>query len=93
MKTRPITPYERLAQEARECLAGVIYPHRKTMWIYSKEEIQKAQYVIGSQLYERVAAANQLGYEVHLVPKDGALEVQYVKRRPTWEEIPWNLRK
>lgn len=51
------------------------------MWVYGKTQLP--------DLYERVAAAKQLGYDVMLFAEQDGLHVKYVKEV---EEAPWEFR-
>lgn len=87
MKTKPITPYQRLLESAREFATAVEHPHTKLMWTYPKDKLNTGWHL--TDLAERVAAANQLGYDVKLVNQDGALQVWYVKKMPN---RPWDFK-
>ncbi len=87
MKTKPITPYKRLLDAAQEFASKVEHPHTKLMWVYPKDKLNAGWPL--KDLAERVAAADQIGYEVKLVNHDGALQVVYVKKMPS---RPWEFR-
>lgn len=78
MKVKPKTPYQRLLEDVMKFASGVKYAHRKTMWTYPKARL--GEHWDLSDLNARVAAADQLGYDVRLVSKDEGMVVQYVKR-------------
>jgi hypothetical protein len=78
LKTKPVTPYQRLLDDITEfCLK---LKHRNTvgmLWF------GKANLPTGFRLddvYERTLAADQLGYDVVLRADDKGLHVNYVKR-------------
>lgn len=78
MREKPITPYARLKEIVLRVIGRVKYPHQVEMWIYPKDRLKENWSL--AELYERVAAADQLGYDVFLcVGKDG-LRVIYRKR-------------
>jgi hypothetical protein len=88
MKTKPQNPYSRLVKEARQFAFDVKYRRRKTMWTYPKTTEAKAWRL--DDLYQRIAAADQLGWDVQLTTdSDGGVVVQYVKRAP---EAPYPFR-
>lgn len=87
MKTKPITPYQRLLESAREFAAAVENPHTRLMWTYPKETLNTCWHL--TNLAERVAAAAQIGYDVKLVNGEGSLQVWYVKKMPS---RPWEFR-
>lgn len=87
MKTKPITPYQRLLESAREFAAAVENPHTRLMWTYPKGKLDSGWNL--TDLAERVAAANQIGYDVKLVNQDGSLQVLYVKKMPS---RPWDFK-
>jgi hypothetical protein len=78
MKTKPVTPWERLSRKYHRALAKAMYPRRVTMWVYPKDKLETGWSLTG--LSERVRAADQLGYDVRLIWKDDGLTVQYVER-------------
>lgn len=87
MKPKPINPYERLKREFREYASAIEYPHTKVMWRYPKERLHEGWTL--ANLAERVAAAEQIGYDVILQSDDEGLRVIYRKKRPS---TPWEAR-
>lgn len=87
MKSKPITPYQRLLESAQKFASEVEYPHTRLMWTYPKDKLDAGWYL--SDLAERVAAAAQIGYDVKLVNSDGSLQVFYVKKMPS---RPWDFK-
>jgi len=83
VKVKPKTPYQRLLEDVQDFATRVKFAHRKTMWIYPKKELDGTWNL--DELYERVAAADQLGYDVRLISNDEGLLVQYIKR----PEVPF----
>jgi hypothetical protein len=81
MKTKPISPYARLLNEFRDYVNGIDFRRRARMWTYPKEKLAQSQWYL-YDLAERTSAADQLGFDVQLKVKDGALEVWYIKRPP-----------
>lgn len=86
MKTKPISPYERLMNEFKRFANDVEFRKKITMWVYPKNKLTESWQV--KDLYERVAAAEQLGYDVQLFATDGGLEVRYIQKNP---KRPWNV--
>jgi hypothetical protein len=86
--TKRVTPYQRLLDSFREFARGVVWPNRRLMWSYPKARLHEGWNM--TELYQRVAAAKQLGYEVHLSATDEGLHVHYVKARPV--ELPYEIR-
>lgn len=80
MKTKPITPWERLSRQYHRTLTKALYPRRVTMWVYPKDKLSGEPGWSLTDLAERVRAADQLGYDVRLVWKEDGLNVQYVER-------------
>ena len=78
MKTKPINPYSTLLNRVQKFRSQVIAPVTKSMWQYPKNRLDEGWLL--KDLWERTAAANQLGYDVKLVASDAGLEVKYVKR-------------
>ena len=86
MKTKPITPYQRLMDDFKAFANTVEFRKRKNMWTYPKNKLNERWPL--KDLYERVAAADQLGYDVRLLATEGDLEVQYIEKNP---KRPWNV--
>ncbi len=87
MKTKPKTPYQRLLDDAQDFARKVKYRHTVKMWHYPKDDLGKAWAL--TELYQRTAAAEQLGYDVVLEAMTDGLVVRYVKQVP---EAPWAFR-
>jgi hypothetical protein len=86
-KTKTVTPYQRLLEDARDFARKVKYRHRTTMWLYDKAKLGTGWSLV--DLYERTAAAEQLGYDVVLEANENGLLVKYVKKVP---ETPWEFK-
>jgi hypothetical protein len=87
MKDKPKTPYQRLLEEIQTWAMKVAHRHEKLMWRYPKEKIRDSWRL--DDLYERVAAADQIGYDVQLVANADGLAVIYKKRVP---DVPYKWR-
>lgn len=81
-----INPYTALKRSAREWAFSVVHPRRVQMFYYENAGVGSMRV-----LYERTAAAQQLGYNVRLYVKDddGHLYVEYRKDHP---DVPWEFR-
>lgn len=86
MKQKPITPYQRLLQQFTVFVDAVLHPTRVSMWRYPKAKLHE-QWTL-ADLAERVAAAEQLGFNVWLRNVDGDLVVEYYRKPPA---RPWNV--
>ncbi len=71
-------PYSRLLARARQFAFDVKHHHVKHMWTYPKVKLGEPWNLV--DLKERVAAADQLGWDVLLKVVDGDLRVEYHKR-------------
>lgn len=81
-------PYNRLKRIGGEFfLNKVKYRHKVEMWYYPKNRLDEGWNL--GDLYERVSAAKQLGYDVILEADNKGLIVKYVKSIP---DIPWEFR-
>ena len=88
MKTKPKTPYQRLLDDIKDFCSKVRFRHEAGLFWYRKDKLRAGHSL--DDLYERVAAAEQLGYEVYLVAKDDGLHARYRKKAP---EVPYGWRK
>lgn len=86
MTAKRINPYERLRRQFGEYCNSIEYAPRRRMWIYPKEKLSSSWRL--DDLAERVAAADQLGYDVMLTNTDEGLVVYYSKRP---DKRPWNV--
>lgn len=82
-----INPYEHLRRQFAEFARKVQVPRTKGMWLYPKDKLGSNWQLV--DLYERVAAANQMGYDVVLVAQPDGLNVRYVEKRPTPPSNIW----
>lgn len=88
MTTKRTNPYTALVERCRQYAFNVKHRHRKTMFTYPKVSGDQTGYRL-DDLYQRVAAADQLGYDVELVTcANGDLQVQYVRRV---EQVPYEI--
>lgn len=77
---KQMNPYTRLLSEIKEWCHTATFRHEKLMWYYSVNRLNESFNL--SKLYERVRAAEQLGYDVLLVAKEDSLDVVYKKKLP-----------
>ena len=82
--SKPTNPYSRLKAEFQAYCNKVENRRRRKMWHYPKPQLNNGWSL--SSLNERVAAAEQLGYEVHLTSDQEGLQVIYVEKTPP---RPW----
>ena len=77
-----ISPYTRLLTLARDYARKVVYARRTTMFYYERAQL--------ADLYERVVAADQLGYDVQAIAdtENRHIVFHYVKRA----EVPREFR-
>ena len=88
MTTTRINPYTALRDECREWARSVLRPQTREMWTYSADQMKEG-YAL-TTLHARVAAADQLGWDVRLRARpNGDLFVEYVNRPPG---APWAIR-
>lgn len=83
-----LNPYERLKQIGREYADAVKYRHTANMFSLSKKEIDENNYSL-REIYQRTAAAQQIGYEVHLVIRNDVLFIEYVQSPPQMPMAFW----
>lgn len=75
------TPWHYLIDEFEAFYLRVKYASKKNMWTYPKEKLGGSWSLC--DLDERIAAADQLGYEVVLKSTQKGIEVWYQEKRPT----------
>lgn len=83
---KPINPYTRLKSQFRDWVNEVLSRKMIGMWYYQKEKLNCAWRLSG--LWQRVMAADQLGYDVILKAEEDGLRTYYVKKLP---ERPYNM--
>ncbi len=71
-------PYTRLKRACLKWAQSVYSPEKKLLWLYKKSDFDKQVNLYF--LYERVGAADDLGYDVRLESRSDGLQVVYVKR-------------
>lgn len=81
-----MNPYTTLKNSFSEWVNKAINRRRVPMWTYPKSKLSDSWTL--RDLAERVAAAKQLGFEVHLRSDDAGLHVEYVSKLP---ERPWDI--
>jgi hypothetical protein len=84
--SKPINPYTTLKDKFRKFADACEYRKPKTMWMYPKEKLGNNWSL--KDLFERVAAADQIGFDVGLFATDEGLVVKYLKKIP---ERPWEI--
>ena len=73
-----INPYQRLLDKIVSFCDSLKYRHTVLMFTYPKEELDSNWNM--KQLYERVATADQLGYDVEIRSTSNGLEMWYKQR-------------
>ena len=74
-------PYKRLLDDIKDWCRQVQHRHSREMFIYPKDRLGEVWSLV--DLYERVAAAEQLGYDVHIVADSTrGLVTRYIKKVP-----------
>lgn len=86
-RVKRVNPYTALQEECRKWAREVTHPFVRSMWVYPKARLEEGWNML--TLSERVAAADQLGYDVRLRNTDDGLRVEYVKRPSS---PPWGIR-
>jgi hypothetical protein len=81
-----MNPYEQLRASCKTWANHVLRPCTVAMLFYNKKNLSVGFTL--DDLYERVKAADQLGYDVKLLALDNGLHVRYVKRPPA---APWQI--
>jgi hypothetical protein len=89
VKEKQKNPYQRLLESLGKYRGSVKYPKTKTMWTYPKNKLGEGWTLAG--LYERVSAADQLGFDVVLTADDAGIRVSY-RARPDESHLPWSVR-
>ena len=84
------SPYQRLQREARQWVFAVLHPRRVLMFVLDKAKVRGRTTWALDDVYERVAAAEALGWDVRLTiqASDGALRMEYVQRPAS---APWEI--
>lgn len=85
---KPVNPYSRLKKEFQEYFWSVTTRKVSPMWHYPIQRLSDGDFDL-RRLYERVAAASQLGYETRLRATERGLEVEYVERLPPRPSGTW----
>lgn len=85
-RMKPVNPYSRLLQEIRTFVLNLRNRKTVTMWRYPKEKLQQGWSL--TDLWDRVSAANQIGWEVIIEAGDDGLTVKYRSPEPK-PECDW----
>jgi hypothetical protein len=80
MTEKRINPYTRLKEIGTEWANKIRFRDQRGMWFYPKKRLHEGWSL--DDLYERVSAAEQLGYVVELKATEDGLEVVYLKELP-----------
>jgi hypothetical protein len=82
-----VMPYARLKEQFREFIDSIRYAQKKEIWSYPAATDYRNTWQL-ADLYQRVAAGDQLGYDVLIECNGKDLKVSY-RKRPAM--IPWNI--
>ncbi len=82
-------PYQHLLEEIQHFCVKLVNLQTLSMWQYPKGKLDQPGGWGLLGLWDRTAAASQLGYEVVLVAHEDGLLVKYRKRVP---EVPFSWR-
>lgn len=74
-----LNPYQYLLKDVREFCRKIKYAHTATMFFYPKKNIEKNGYTL-DEVWARVSAAQQLGYEVIIESNIDGLYMIYRKK-------------
>ena len=85
--SKPVNPYTTLQERFRDFANSCEYRKPKMMWIYPKARLGGDWSL--KDLWDRVAAAEQLGFDVGLFATEEGLIVKYLKKLP---DRPWEIR-
>ena len=85
--TKRINPYTRLKNLGSEYICELKNPETVGMWTYPKSRLDEGWSL--TDLYERIKAAEQLGYDVKLMATNKGIEANYVKQA---KATPWEFR-
>lgn len=75
-------PYTRLLARIRAYAGKLKYLRTIAMFRYDTNDLERGASWKLKRLYERVAAAEQLGYKVYLEASAAGLEIFYVEKMP-----------
>lgn len=84
--TKRVNPYSRLLERITRFCREIKYAHRRTMFTYPRDRLNAGWRL--DQVYERVSAADQIGYECVVIADDTQLRIEYRKK----VEIPYEFR-
>lgn len=82
------SPYMRLRRIGVEWINEVRYARIISLWTYPKAKLREGWGL--ADLYERIMAADKLGYDVILRATDAGIEAKY-RKRPS--DAPWEFSK
>ena len=80
------TPYQMLLNDVREFCRKLQARHNRALSYCDKERLIADDRWCLRDIYEKTFAAQDLGYEVHLVANEKGLHFKYVENVP---DIPW----
>ncbi len=80
-ETKRKNPYQVLLDDIMKFCRKLRYRREKVMWLYPKGRLHEGWPL--TDLYERIKAADQLGYDVTLKATDEGISVRYIERVDT----------
>ena len=75
-----MTPYRRTLDAFRKFARSVRYPDEKLLTEFAVGDVRAGSNFSLQKLYQRTAAANKLGWDVHLRADETTFTAHYVKR-------------
>lgn len=82
MNKKPRNPYTDLLEEAKQYVRKVLHPRKVFMTRIPKNGIDQRSGYRMDDIYQKVCAAEDLGYDVQLFAVEGSLEFKYVEKPP-----------
>lgn len=86
MKTKPVTPYERLIRQFRTFANEATWPRRVQMFSFAKDKLTPGNSWRLDDVYQRALAAKVCGYSVEVRADADGMSIEYVKARPDWPD-------
>lgn len=91
MAQKRISPYTRLQMAGRKFFHKILFPRRRRMFTFTNARLKEGGWTLWD-VYQRVEAAKQLGYEVVVETDGNDLVLNYVERRPAPSELPYEFK-
>ena len=91
MAQKRISPYTRLQETGRRFFSKVVHPRKALMMTIPNARSSEKTW-LSYEIFQRVVAADQLGYEVVLTVSDNDLVLKYIEKRPEYNTIPYEFK-